>query len=216
MNVHFVYMWYDRARKMFYVGSHTGRLDDGYISSSRWLTGEVRYRPQDFRRRIVKIFPTRQEAQHVEYSLIHLIKETWFGIKYYNLKQGKPKGCAAWNKGVPRTPLARERQSATKRQRAIPPWNKGVPMSEDAKENLSIVKRGKKAWNVGVANPLSADNGRRGADKLRNYAMGRRRYVKEDGGWTWAYKRDDDTWYIRDRITNKKWKEVSIDAHLLS
>ena len=215
MNVHFVYMWYDRVRKMFYVGSHTGRLDDGYISSSRWLTGEVRYRPQDFRRRVVKILPTRQEAQRLEYSLICMIKESWFGTKYYNLKQGKPKGHVAWNKGVPRTSEARDRQSATRLQRNLQPWNKGVPMSEVAKENLSMIKRGRSAANKGKPSPSSADNGRLGADKVRILATGRKRYIKEGGGWTWAYQREDGTWYIRERVTNKKWKEVNIAAHLL-
>lgn len=30
----FVYIWRDRKNKMFYIGSHMGKLDDGYIGSN--------------------------------------------------------------------------------------------------------------------------------------------------------------------------------------
>lgn len=43
----FIYIWHDRLRNMFYIGSHKGSPDDGYISSSRWLNGEINYRPAD-------------------------------------------------------------------------------------------------------------------------------------------------------------------------
>ena len=60
---HFVYMWFDKSRKMFYVGMHSGDIDDGYISSSSWLSAEVRYRPHDFKRRIIKTHTTKTEAK---------------------------------------------------------------------------------------------------------------------------------------------------------
>ena len=50
----FIYIWRDKTRNMYYVGSHDGKIDDGYISYSLWLTAEVRYRPADFKRRILK------------------------------------------------------------------------------------------------------------------------------------------------------------------
>lgn len=33
----FVYLWYDRKRKWFCIGSHMGRLDDNYTSSTGWM-----------------------------------------------------------------------------------------------------------------------------------------------------------------------------------
>lgn len=30
----FVYIWYDRKRKLYYIGSHKGNINDGYICSS--------------------------------------------------------------------------------------------------------------------------------------------------------------------------------------
>ncbi|MEN9388927.1 MAG: Sinorhizobium phage phiM12 [Candidatus Parcubacteria bacterium] len=99
MTVHFVYMWFDKNRKMFYVGQHSGSFDDEYTSSSRWLSGEIRFRPNDFKRRIIKTFSCKNEAQIYEGYLLTLIKSHEFGKKYYNIKSGKPKGTKPWNAG---------------------------------------------------------------------------------------------------------------------
>ena len=95
----FLYIWFDKNRKMFYVGMHEGEPTDGYISSSRWFNGEHQYRPNDFRRKILKFFNTREQAIKEEARFLRLIKEHEFGKKYYNLRNGKPKGSSPWNKG---------------------------------------------------------------------------------------------------------------------
>jgi hypothetical protein len=46
---------------------------------------------------------------------------------------------------------------------------------------------GRTAWNKGKSSPFSADNARKGADKLRMKAIGRKRQYREDGSWTWYY-----------------------------
>ena len=32
----FIYIWFDTKRKMYYIGCHVGKEDDGYICSSKW------------------------------------------------------------------------------------------------------------------------------------------------------------------------------------
>ena len=86
----FIYLWHDRARNMFYIGSHVGAPDDGYLSSSRWMNGEINYRPNDFKRRIIK-FIHKDELKSEEYRYIGMIEEEEYGVKYYNLKQGAKK-----------------------------------------------------------------------------------------------------------------------------
>lgn len=181
--IHFVYIWLDKTRKMFYIGSHSGELEDGYLSSSRWLSGEIRYRPLDFKRRVIKVCVSREEAIQLEYDLISKILDGEFGTKYYNIKSGRKKGCVAWNKG------------GTSKRKGVPllyhrgrsSWNKGIPMSDEAKQNLSAKNKGKEAWNKGVHNSKSADNGRRGASKLAQTVTGRKREYREDGTWFWRY-----------------------------
>lgn len=96
---YFLYVWYDKYRKMFYIGMHEGDITDGYISSSRWFNGEQQYRPNDFRRKIIKTFNDRNSAIREEARLLHMIKESEFGKKYYNLKNGRKSGGEPWNKG---------------------------------------------------------------------------------------------------------------------
>ena len=94
-----LYVWHDKCRKMFYVGIHEGNITDGYISSSRWFNGEHQYRPNDFKRKIIKTFNDKKSARKEEARLLRMIKESEFGKKYYNLKNGRPAGGEPWNKG---------------------------------------------------------------------------------------------------------------------
>ncbi|HET8688462.1 MAG TPA: hypothetical protein VFM18_17765 [Methanosarcina sp.] len=160
MKQYFIYVWFDRVRKMYYVGSHYGKLDDGYTSSSRWLSGEIQYRPSDFRRRIIKICSSKEEMLAIEYKLISLIPEDQKGIRYYNVKLGRPTG--------------------------ITPWNKGL--TKQIAPNLTGgSKKGRTAWNKNKTNPLAANNGKKGATKLSQLAKGRKRKYLPDGSWTWEY-----------------------------
>ena len=129
---YFTYLWFDTNRKMFYVGVHEGTPDDGYISSSRWLTAEYHYRPQDFKRKILSFYESKALARKAEAKLLSLIKEEEFGSRYYNLKNGRKKG--------------------------TPASNKGKPMSMEQREKLRLVKLGKPSVRKGVPNkPKIAD-----------------------------------------------------------
>jgi len=96
---YFLYIWYDKCRKMFYVGMHEGNINDNYISSSRWFNGEHQYRSKDFKRKIIKTFNDRKSARKEEARFLRMIKDSEFGKKYYNLKNGRPPGFEPWNKG---------------------------------------------------------------------------------------------------------------------
>lgn len=157
----FIYIWRDKARHMYYIGSHDGLPDDGYISSSHWLTAEVRYRPMDFRRKILK-FVDLTSMKIEEYRILGMIKETEFGKKYYNLKSGRKVGSIPWNKGT-----------------------KGL-YSEEYRAKIAASRKGR-STTKGKPNPSAAENGRKGAAKMADKAKGRTRLYKEDGSWTWQY-----------------------------
>jgi len=157
----FIYIWRDKVRNMYYVGSHEGSPDDGYISSSHWLTGEVKYRPHDFKRRIIKMIEV-SDMKTEEYRLLNMIKEDEFGKKYYNLKHGKPRGSVPWNKG------------------------KINIYSDETLSKMSAARVGKPTTK-GKSNPQSIINGKKGASKLSSTVTGRRKKVLPDGSWTWEY-----------------------------
>lgn len=81
----FVYLWYDRAYKRFYIGCHWGNVDDGYICSSSWMMKAYKKRPQDFKRRIlVSNIETRARTFEEEYRFLQRIKSHEVKVKYYN------------------------------------------------------------------------------------------------------------------------------------
>ena len=53
MNTGFVYLWYDKKKKKYCLGSHYGSIDDGYITSTGYMMKAYKKRPDDFKRRIL-------------------------------------------------------------------------------------------------------------------------------------------------------------------
>ena len=129
---YFTYLWFDKNRKMFYIGMHEGTPNDGYVSSSRWFNGEQQFRSNDFIRKILKIFDNRSSAITEEARLLSMIKDSEYGKRYYNLKSGRKKG--------------------------TPASNKGKPMTLEQREKLRLAKLGKPSVRKGIPNkPKSAD-----------------------------------------------------------
>jgi len=81
----FVYIWFDRKHKRFYIGSHWGAEDDGYVCSSPWMLKAYKRRPTDFRRKILKVVYDRKSLLEEEYSFLSRIKPHEIKTKYYNL-----------------------------------------------------------------------------------------------------------------------------------
>lgn len=84
MKYGFVYIWFDKKRKMYYIGSHWGKEDDGYICSSTRMRNAYKRRPEDFKRRIL-------ETQIDDRKLMFEQEENWLQKaekrkqRYYNL-----------------------------------------------------------------------------------------------------------------------------------
>jgi len=96
----FVYVWRDAKKNRYYVGSHWGREDDGYICSSPWMKRAHANRPRDFKRRIVKrVYSNRLDLYEEENRWLSMIKPEEMNtriksrdgprksIKYYNLQK---------------------------------------------------------------------------------------------------------------------------------
>lgn len=96
----FVYIWFDRKHKRYYIGSHWGFEIDGYICSSRIMRQSYNRRPADFKRRILKRIYTNQKDLLLEeerwLSMIDPEKTTpknttvqsRKNVRYYNIKLG--------------------------------------------------------------------------------------------------------------------------------
>jgi hypothetical protein len=90
----FVYLWFDRKHRRFYIGSHWGSIDDRYVCSSRWMRKAYHRRPDDFKRRILAIITTSRHDLLVEEARwLRMIKRHEIKTRYYNIKR---KGDNLW------------------------------------------------------------------------------------------------------------------------
>jgi hypothetical protein len=83
----FIYIWYDRKHKMYYIGSHFGPIDDGYICGNKRMNNAYKKRPQDFKRRILYYHQCndRQSLYDIEQCWLNMINEQKLNTNYYNL-----------------------------------------------------------------------------------------------------------------------------------
>jgi hypothetical protein len=83
----FVYIWYDRKHKRFYIGCHWGIENDDYVCSSAWMMQAYKKRPQDFKRRILSTgISCRKDLLEEEYRWLSMIKSEELKVRYYNLR----------------------------------------------------------------------------------------------------------------------------------
>lgn len=82
----FLYQWYDKGKDMYYVGSHKGTPDDGYICSSEYMLEEYRKRPEDFEREIL-LTGTESCMRRKERFALQLV-DAANNPKYYNRSNG--------------------------------------------------------------------------------------------------------------------------------
>ena len=81
----FVYIWFDTRHQRFYVGSHWGSEDDGYICSSKWMREEFYRHRLTFKRRVIsRIYTNRFDLVIEEQRWLDMIKREEVGTRYYN------------------------------------------------------------------------------------------------------------------------------------
>ena len=57
----FIYIWFDKKHRKYYLGRHWGFANDGYICSSTGMRNNYKNRPYDFKRIIVSYVYTTKE-----------------------------------------------------------------------------------------------------------------------------------------------------------
>lgn len=156
----FVYIWYDKKRNMFYIGSHWGTEDDGYVCSSNWMRDAYRYRPQDFKRRIVtKVFTNRVDLLKEEERWLSMIKdeemvkanttyESRKNVKYYNISKViknpwhmTEEGVKTIGQKISHSKKGKSVPAPPERGAAISAAKKGKALTEEHKEALRGIKK---------------------------------------------------------------------------
>lgn len=166
MKYGFVYIWYDKKHKRFYIGCHWGKEDDGYVCSSPWMRQAFRLRPHDFKRRIIKNnIKTREELFNEEQRWLNMIKLSEISPntktpRYYNLKIfNNGHWCVDESKMLT---IKEKISKANKGKRYSPSteFKRGVSASP-----ATEFKKGQKAHNKGMT--LEERYGKEKADNIR-------------------------------------------------
>lgn len=173
----FVYIWYDKKRKMYYIGCHWGTETDSYICSSNRMRDAYRRRPQDFKRRVVERIYDKNLLYDTEYKWLSFISDIELGKKYYNLRKHK---WGHWSSDNNATQSVKQKVSNTKmkywassesdnnrkllseinKSKGIKPpsrkgkipWNKGLTKETDARvlaNSIAISKPKSNSENIG-------------------------------------------------------------------
>jgi hypothetical protein len=127
----FIYIWYDKKHKRYYVGCHWGTEDDGYICSSSWMKQAYKHRPQDFKRRIIQRNILRENLLQEEFKWLSLIKDEELKVRYYNLSK---KHFGHWSNN----PQTRKSVGQKISEKQI-----GRPLTDEWKANISRANKGR-------------------------------------------------------------------------
>lgn len=131
----FVYIWFDRKHKRYYIGCHWGKIEDSYICSSNWMRDAYRRRPNDFKRRILKTNITSiKEMFDLEAEFLALVKLNELGKRYYNLHNVNKNHWSA-NESSKLT-IGQKISASPLRNQRISEANKGKKVSEETKQKI--------------------------------------------------------------------------------
>lgn len=153
----FVYRWYDRAKNMYYIGSHWGPQDDGYVCSSRWMKDAYKRRPDDFVREILAVVSTsRKDLLRREQTWLDRISDRQLGKGVYNLDR---RVRDYWHADDGKRKTAIEKISASQRGRpltlehraAIANGNRGKTKTAEQRANMRGPKSPEHCTAIGNA-----------------------------------------------------------------
>ena len=175
----FVYIWYDRKHKRYYIGCHWGTEDDGYICSSSWMISSYKKRPQDFKRRIIQRDIVKTQLQDAEYYWISMIKPSELKTRYYNLHNHKFDHWSRQEKtnlSIKEKISIKTKEAMTRpevREKMIPVWEttKGKKQSEETVTKRARSNTGKKR-NQETKNKIGA------AQKGNKHWLGKKHNVE--------------------------------------
>lgn len=183
----FVYIWYDRKHKRYYVGSHWGTTDDGYVCSSTWMRNAYRRRPNDFRRRIIKLVEDRTNLYETENYYLNMIQPDEMGSKYYNLRSGV-KG--HWHLHEDKRTAVSDKISASRQANPI-------KFTDEYRENMRQKITGKK----------------RTEETKRNMSEARKRFIEANPGFKTCISQTEEAKKKIKHATWGSWNDPTYEGY---
>ena len=175
----FVYIWRDRKHARYYIGSHWGTEDDGYVCSSFWMKQAYKLRPEDFRRRILFRTDDRVLLRQKEEEWLRLIKpeELKERERYYNLNIGGTGHWASYpdNINTIREKISYTTKQAMQREDVRNKYLEGLK----TRNNKHSEEHNKKISEANMGKNKGKKRTPEQREKMRNAAIGRKHISKE-------------------------------------
>lgn len=195
----FVYIWMDRKQKRFYIGSHVGEIDDGYVCSSKTMRQAYDRRPQDFKRRILYTqIGDRASLLTEESRWLSFIKTEELGKRYYN-KERKTFGSESevygeWSRRYWSDPTNREKKSRSM-------TGKKNPAHSERMRAKWADPEFKKKFNRSVSNKKAWANDEKRRERQREFMSSRKKTPEERDKIRAAHLKrfENDPEYYRER-----------------
>lgn len=141
-NSGFIYIWRDKKHNRYYIGSHWGTENDGYVCSSTWMKNSWKRRPADFSRRFLAKNIGRVDLLFEEHKWLAKIKDEELGVRYYNLTKHLN---GHWATDAERAKIVAEKISkAEGRKEKISAAHKGKILTEQTKNKIRSIRLGSK------------------------------------------------------------------------
>jgi len=195
----FIYLWFDKKHKKFYIGRHWGIETDGYICSSNNMRMNFKHRPNDFKRRVVKrIYTSKEDLVLEEQRWLDMINPIECGEKYYNksLKSSTPS-----TRGYKHTPETIEK---------IKNSNMGKKRTEETKNKI------REANKKQFENPIQREMRSKKSNELWADDKYRQIQIESHKGKSSRRFSDDTKEKIRQKMIGRKFSPETIEKMKIS
>ena len=127
----FVYKWRNLENEMYYIGSHRGSIDDGYIGSGMYFKRAFKKSPESFERDILYI---GEHFRFYEETILEYL-DAANDSQSYNLRNsaiGQPKG------------YKHSKETRMKLSKKLKGINKGAIRTKEQREKIRVSLKGRK------------------------------------------------------------------------
>ena len=195
MSEGFVYLWHDTKRNKWYLGSHLGSPDDGYVGSNKRILNCYNARPETLRRRVLEHYSCidNKTLKQREALWLQLIKpEELHGVKYYNCKRVAQGGSIVLD--LPEDKREQHRQKAISN-------HKYRAAGRQRRQEQFIKEHGQEAWDKKMA------------DQIHQMVLLRTpEQIEEGRAKGKATKLANGTWGKNDQLHTEESKQKQRDA----
>lgn len=159
MKYGFIYIWFDKKHKRYYIGSHWGTEDDGYICSSKWMRDAYRYRSDDFKRRIIsRIYTNRQDLLDEEYRWLSMIKKEELKTRYYNFYNHRQGHWAEGKTTSTKQRISQKTKEAMQRPEVRDKYLWGLETRDNRSSNPEVIEKRRQSMLKTMAEKFPVEN----------------------------------------------------------